>query len=285
MKQVGIVFLVINLLLAGAFLGYSSFALKVSTNWQQKHAELQASSEAKAQEAAALQSKLTTELEAVTNSRDLLQETKNKAEATIKSLTAELEASRRENSELNSQVAGINAQIGELKDTIAQVTEAKSQAEEQRVEAEKAAKDALADAKDAVRAQRDAEAALASANDQIAQLKVDLTNAGEDNASKQALLAMYQEKTGIAIGELGPVQKLINGRVVSVNSSFNPGLVALNVGSEAGVSRGMTFEIWAGSEYKGQVRVETVLPDKCSAVIVRQSGGAIVQGDYAATNL
>ena len=63
------------------------------------------------------------------------------------------------------------------------------------------------------------------------------------------------------------------------------GLVALNVGSAAGVKRGMTFEIFNGRTYKGQVRVENVHENMCSALIVGTPTAAIGQGDSAATNL
>jgi peptidoglycan hydrolase CwlO-like protein len=285
MKQVGVVFLVINLVLAGAFLGYSSHALKVSTNWKKQHDDVKAQLEAQLKDSQGLYSKTVTEKESVTSDRNLLQEKVNTAENTIKSLTEELETARSKNQELNGEVTGINAKIGELKDAIAQITEAKSLAEEKRVEAEQATAEARAEAKEAKRLQDAADLALAAANADIDQLKLDLTAKQDELANKLATLSLYQEKTGIAIGELGPVQKLINGAVVDVNSNFSPGLVALNVGIEDGVTRGMTFEIYSGTEYKGQVRVENVLADKCSAVVIRKSGGAIVQGDKATTNL
>jgi hypothetical protein len=69
--------------------------------------------------------------------------------------------------------------------------------------------------------------------------------------------------------------------------SSKPGLVALNVGSKAGVKRGYVFEIYSGSTYKGQVRVDVVHDDVSSAVIVvpPPNGGQITAGDRAATRL
>ena len=60
----------------------------------------------------------------------------------------------------------------------------------------------------------------------------------------------------------------------------------LNVGSDAGVTAGMTFELYRGSTYKGQVRVQKVLNNMCSALIVRPVAGQTVgQGDSASTRL
>ena len=65
-----------------------------------------------------------------------------------------------------------------------------------------------------------------------------------------------------------------------------PGLVALNVGSNQGVTRGMTFDIYSGDTYKGKVRIESVQPDKSSALVtLPRPGTTIGQGDRATTRL
>ena len=72
----------------------------------------------------------------------------------------------------------------------------------------------------------------------------------------------------------------IQGRVLQVSYDLKPGLVALNVGSEQGVKRGMTFQIFSGSTWKGQVRVENVQPGMSSALITDMTAGqTIAQGD------
>jgi hypothetical protein len=71
-----------------------------------------------------------------------------------------------------------------------------------------------------------------------------------------------------------------------VETSVAPGLVAINVGSNKGVKRGYTFEIYDGGTYKGQVRVEFVHADMCSGLITRTAPGqSMRQGDGATTRL
>jgi len=78
----------------------------------------------------------------------------------------------------------------------------------------------------------------------------------------------------------------IEAAVLDVRHDPPPGLVMLNVGKNVGVKRGYTFEIFNGSRYKGQVRVENVQDDISSALIIRAVPDAsITQGDSASTHL
>jgi hypothetical protein len=79
---------------------------------------------------------------------------------------------------------------------------------------------------------------------------------------------------------------LIEGRVLDVAMNVQPGLIAINQGSANGVERGFTFEVYDGKTYKGQVRVEYVHENVCSALILRAvPGQKIKQGDSASTRL
>ena len=78
----------------------------------------------------------------------------------------------------------------------------------------------------------------------------------------------------------------INGAVLQVVDSIEPGLVSINRGTDDGVERGFTFEIYSGNQYKGQVRVESVQKNICTAIVLRtHSGAAISAGDAAATRI
>ena len=121
-----------------------------------------------------------------------------------------------------------------------------------------------------------------------------MTDPGPLNAASRIYVAGHRGMVGSAILEALHHQgftetvptKPINGRVLQVNFDLKPGLVALNVGAEAGVTRGMTFQIYSGSTWKGQVRVENVQPGMSSALILdMKQGETINQGDSAATIL
>jgi invasion protein IalB len=81
-------------------------------------------------------------------------------------------------------------------------------------------------------------------------------------------------------------QPLVEATVLSVKNTADFSMVALNVGSDNMVEKGMTFEIWAGDMYKGQVRVDNVTPNMCSALVtLAVDGASIAEGDNAATRL
>ncbi len=78
----------------------------------------------------------------------------------------------------------------------------------------------------------------------------------------------------------------INGTIVTVSNETSPGWVAINRGSDQGVKRGFTFDVYKGGTYKGRVLVETVEADMCVARIdMTATGSTIATGDNAATKL
>ena len=170
-----------------------------------------------------------------------------------------------------------------------------------RIESMDSAKDAaVAEARDAM-AERDAAVAarmqadtqrkeaedmLDQANLQIADLEKDLT-ASEKMVSRQsAQLATIVDEYQIDLDKLMS-QEYVEGNVLSVKNADGISLVALNVGSEDKVMRGMTFQIWHQGRYKGEVRVESVSPKMCSALVTMLADDSVpmAEGDNAATRL
>ena len=167
---------------------------------------------------------------------------------------------------------------------MAQATERAERAEEARREAEQERDAALDEAAAAVASQRDAEAQLATSTNSMEDLEVAVNDLRSENSRLETKLQVAEDILG------GPVdatsQPPIAGFVTGINNSISPGLVALNVGSEKGVKRGMTFEIYSEDSYKGRVRVASVVGDKCAAeILINPDGVSIERGDYASTNL
>ncbi len=126
---------------------------------------------------------------------------------------------------------------------------------------------------------------VAEANGTIADLERALTTEKRHSSSLDTQLKTLVDATGVSLAEITALP-LIEGAVLQTEYSIAPGLVALNVGSGNGVQRGFTFDIYSGNAYKGQVRVESVRPGMCTALIVRTvSGQNISQGDSATTRL
>ena len=112
----------------------------------------------------------------------------------------------------------------------------------------------------------------------------------EENARLRADLAELRERLTI-IGtecEFGvnvhshPSQPAISATVLEVNDELH--FVVLDKGARDGVKAGYTFTVSRGQTYKGQVRVQDVQEDRCSALVVA-ARNAMVPGDSATTRL
>lgn len=282
MSTIGKIFLFVNLALAAAFLGWAANSLGKTQEMKDAHA---------AAVAAATKAKETAEGEAAASraqarqeeqAKDALRNERDNLDNRLKSTTEELEAAKRANEQLRGDVAKINASIGTLNQQLQSIEQAKDAAVAQAREAERERDAARDEAQDAGDRQRAAEEARAQAEMQIAALEKQLKSTRDDVASLDARLKTMIDQ----FGAIDMAQKAIDARVMQVDYSLKPGLVALNVGKSSGVTPGYTFEIYSGNVYKGRVRVQTVYDDMCAALIqVQKDGATINAGDSASTRL
>ena len=127
--------------------------------------------------------------------------------------------------------------------------------------------------------------ALDVANNSIASLSTELTSTQKTLGDTQTALDTMIAVTGARPEEF-IVMPQIEGSVLMVSHAIDPGLISINRGANDGVKRGFTFDIFDGGQFKGRVRVETVEPDMCSAVIIKTyKSRNISQGDRAATRI
>ena len=286
MSPIGRIFIVLNLVLAAAFLGWASSALSLSQEWKTKHDTVASAKDQLERDKDTEISALRVDLNATREALDQAEEARDLAEANATQLRSDLEVARRESDQQGASLAQIAATLDDVRATIAQVSEARDRAETERREAVEARDAAQDEAQAAELAKRDAEESLSGAETRIADLEVDL-QAERDRASHlDTIIAMARAK-GWPIDDLS-AQPDIEATVVEAryDDSVAPGLVALNVGTAQGVQKGMTFEIFRGQTYKGRVRVETVDANRCAALIVVPIEGVqMAAGDSAATNL
>ena len=280
MKPIGLVFIVINLVLAAAFLGYAAHGLATTEDLKQQVADLEDDRDTKVAEATSRANEANTNLTTVKNDRDILRESRDALQNQIADLESERDDLKRKNDELSATLDSIDSGLGDISSSVTKATESAERAKDAQLAAEQERNDALDEASAAVQAQRDAEDALALLQKDYEELEIDMADTRAKLSRSEAQVAVARELGFIE----SDVQPLVAGRVIDINNSVSPGLVALNVGSDRGVERGMTFEIYSENSYKGRVRVSSVVSDKCSAVVVID-GEPIERGDYAATNL
>ncbi len=282
MSSIGRIFVILNLILAAAFLGWASTSLARGSEWKQKFEDEKSAHDATRAQLEQEKSALQTDLNTVTGVKEGFRTAKETLEREQGDLTRDLEEARKTNDQLRADVSGINATLAGYNQTIANLEKAKDAAVTEARDMERQRNAAQAERDKALLAQRGAEEALKTAQNSVADLERQLTSSKKDVAKLDAELQVAKSQ-GF---EPGLGSKPIEARVLQVNNDLQPGLVALNVGADQGVSRGMTFQIYSGETWKGQVRVEKVEPGMCSALIMTlRPGQSIVQGDSAATIL
>jgi hypothetical protein len=286
MSPIGKIFIVVNLALAAAFLGWASNVVATSQDWKTKHDAVQEQMKNETEKLEGELSDLRTQLAAVTEDKDRAAQDRDDA----KNRADRAERERDDQREENQQMRGDLTKLQSALDTYNQHLESSDarieRATDQSLEAERAKNEALQKMRDAEIALRDAEEAARSAEAKAESLSQDLAAAHSQLSNKEALITAYVEKTGIAPGEL-VAQPDIEGAVVSVRLDPAPGLVAINRGSEDGVKLGTTFDVFNGRIYKGRVRVEIVHPTWSSAILIQEGapGSSIASGDSVATRL
>ena len=285
MSPIGRIFIVLNLILAGLFLGWASQVVDFQQDYRKQLQDEQAAHALTQEESEATISALRSELNGSKDDARLSREQAQSDKDRAVSLEGQL-ATARNDLATSQNTNDTHAQtISGFKDTIEGLDRSKSSAVDAAHSAESERDTAQDEAQAAELARRDAVDALSDANSMIAQLEIDLNSTVREAASLDAQLAILLDMTNTTRDMLSG-QPLIKGAVLGTRMDLGKGLVALNVGSNQGVMRGMSFHIFSGSTYKGSVRVEDVQADKCSALVVLPVPGATMgQGDQATTQL
>jgi hypothetical protein len=286
MSSIGKIFIVLNLILSAAFVGWAANALGKTEDLTQKVADVTAEKDKAINEKEDEISKLKIEKNQLMDAQRTLREERGQFEVTSQRLQGEYDDQKRRNDQLESQITKVQATLNEYKDMIAQMGQEKDRAIERAHEAERARDAAKDEAQKAELARRDAEEAQKNAETRIGDLEGDKVALMEKASDLQLRLDALINRTGIPANQVEPVP-LIQASVLGVRyDKSGPGLVMLNVGKDKQVKPGYTFQIYRGSTYKGQVRVEDVEDFICSAVIIGgPQKGSIAQGDSASTNL
>ncbi|MFT4710829.1 MAG: hypothetical protein ACI9D0_001452 [Bacteroidia bacterium] len=285
MSAIGRIFLVLNLILSAVFLGWASNALSTSDEYKGQLDTLQAAHEQAMLDGDAAAADLQAQLNTAKASASTARNSRDDFETLSSGLKSDLEAQTARNETLNGSVTTIGSNIQDLNNTLAAVEQAKDDAVALAAQAKSDADDATRAKMAADQARAAAEDNLDQANAMIAMLEAKNNSAGKQISSLETTLATAVEVYGIPLSEIMP-QPIVNGTVLSVLDRDGISLVSLNVGSDDEVTRGMTFEVWSGSQYKAQVRVESVMPGMCSALVIKTvDGTTITEGDHADTRL
>lgn len=285
MSTIGKVFVILNLVLAAAFVGWASNVLNSNQEFRMKF---------ESEKSAHVTTKSGLEKE-----RDEQRAQKNAAETEKNRLNSELAGVKNERDSAKEQIKTLEAQTSTLNAAVTKINETLSGIESarDRLQGEKEAAVAARAAAEATKteavAKMDAaemkagtlEKQLGDANNAIADLEKAKTSVEKERDGLNTSIATLVANTGANLSDFQNVPDIDAG-VLMVSMDVAPGLVSLNKGSKDGVKRGYVFELFDGKIYKGQARVEFVHDSMCSALIVRPvSGQRVQQGDSASTSL
>jgi predicted nucleic acid-binding Zn-ribbon protein len=285
MSPIGRIFIVLNLVLAVAFLGWASSALANSQEWKTKFQALETTH---TETVATLEGERDSEIQlkvAATNDRDNLQTQLSNADSSNTQLKAD-------KADLQERLNGLQASLDkistemqdydnrnqELADDISRLTNERVAAIEGKATFQRE-RDNLENEKNQL--ERD----LKVANDTIAAQERTGENFKQEISDLNTLIATAQEIYQIDFRTL-MAQPHISGAVLMVSSEVAPGLVSINRGTADSVKRGYSFEIYSGGQYKGRVRVINVQENQCTAIVEKTyDGRAMEQGDSASTHI
>jgi predicted nuclease with TOPRIM domain len=283
MSPIGRVFVVVNLVLSAAFLGWAGAVLAKSDEFKTKF-ENEQDAHAKSRQ------ELQDEVNRARTDRDEAQRTLGQVRSEKSSLEAErdrlqrdLDDQKSQNAQLRAAVDQINGKLGDFQQTITQLQSRTAELERD--------KDTLrTERENAVNAQLAAENERANAQEEqrrleerIASLEETTTTLTKERDKLSFQLEALLERTKLSVQDL-VAQPYIEGRVFEV--SDDPPFVALSVGSDQEVKIGYSFEVFDGKTWKGQVVVDSVEPKFCTARIKSRNPAArIAKGDRVATRL
>lgn len=281
MSPIGRIFVVLNLILSAAFLGWAANALDKTAHYKDEMAKAKtAHEEALATKDQEL-SKMRGDLNGVTEQQRAFREERDQFKAESDQLKTQLDELRRANDTMQGNLTKIQATLGDYNNSIQQLSQQKDAAIERAHDAERA-RDAAVQEKDAaVIAQRDAEEKTKAAETRIGDLEGEKVALASDVEKLQTRLDVVVKRTNTPLNEV-MVQKPIDAVVLDVNKDLK--LVILNKGKKDEVKVGYTFDVYRGTQYKGQVQIRDV-QEGISSGIITSEASPIGKGDSASTSL
>lgn len=285
MSPIGRIFIVLNLILAAVFLAWAANNVATSHDYKTKYDdEVKAHGTSKTElegQISSLRANLDNKSVEADNHRAQAETAKAEAErqaGLVLNLNRQVSEAQQANAKNSSALTEIEATLGTINSSKDAAVAAQRSAESER-------DDALATAQDATTQAADLEAQNAALNNTIAELEGRIVALNREVSSLDTQLTTLVDVTGVTYPEIAS-QAQIDADVLQAHYDIKPGLVALNKGTKDGVKRGYTFEVYNGPNYKGQVRVENVRDDMCTALILRtEEGQTISSGDKASTRL
>lgn len=286
MSPIGRVFIVLNLVLAGVFVGFGGTYL-------QKQHDFKSQLTAEQDAHSATQQRLQTEITRLESERNTFENAKTARETELDAKKNELAAAQDENKRLHQQVASFDAALKELTSLAGA---GNSQAKAAFEQAQSAYQMAIADQKvkdEAVRLKNEAEAenrtlktTIASLQETVSNKDMEIADLSKDISEKDLLLAVARQNgfvNTMAAPALAGMVTNASGRLCTIQVTDNPGDVDIQ---DMIAKLPFSFAIYDASGYKGEATATRYEPSAkavlCNVTLVKDNA-QIKEGDRAAT--
>lgn len=286
MSPIGRVFIVLNLLLAGAFVGFSGTHLQKQSNYKK---QLEAEQKAHAESKQAWEAEKTR----LENDRTTFEVAKTQLETGLNGTKNQLASSQDENKRLTAHNSSLEADIKALRqvaDANKQTTEAafaKAEAAYQMAIADQKTKDESVRAKDAAQEEnRGLKNEIAGLNETVAAKNLQIADLQKERSEDHLLLAAARERgflPSMAAPSLSGTVTHTSGRLCTIAVTENPGNIDI---ADHLTKNKFRIGIFDKSGYKGEAvateydaQAKSIL---CSVILVNK--GTIIPGDTASTS-
>ncbi|MEZ5990433.1 MAG: hypothetical protein R3F30_15225 [Planctomycetota bacterium] len=285
MSPIGRTFLALNLVLSGAFLGFSAYYLQNAESYKSK---LEGERTTWEQERTAKDN----EIKNLRSTKDQLDSDLSSSRSELANVSGDLDRSRDENKTLQGRLDRVE---GELSTATASLTGIRTTIEQQSDRIREATAQwltAIQDKDKAVTERNDMQEELQTVKGQLARLNDSHEALMAETKMKAEKIAELETTLDVAVQKVPALKEIvvnavpdIDGKITAVNAQLNT--VVLDVGSEnAKVAKGYTFKVYNGGKYKGDVMITDVTANASYARIVAPAPDVKIQaGDSATTRL
>lgn len=284
MSPIGRVFIVLNLALSAAFLGFSGFYLHHADSYKKL---LEREKTARAEEKQKFEERIATLMSDLDSAKSELQTTNARLNEKISALKAADEENKDLKSRLNkvqASLASVEASLSTMSDTIEKQNQRTQELEKLYLAAKQEKEQALSERADMEDRLAVAEADLNKAKTRIEALMGEI-------AEKDAAIRDYKVRFDVAVTKFPALDEILRGAVPPIDATVanvDPALklVTITTGSKAEVKKGYTFAIHDGKTYKGEIEIIDVM-EGAAVGRIRQlvQGASIRRGDRATTRL
>jgi len=283
MSTIGKFFIVLNLALAGLFVGSAASLINNSDSYriqfEEKVSEMDIMKDAKDEEIETAKATA----KSSTEERQRLYSENSQLEADFKNVVDVNKRENARNDRIEGQLQSIEGKLNDLNQTNGDLNSELAGLRRQ-FESVRTERDSALDVRDAAvstakNAVEEANMATGEASDLRIKLARETERADQTGAQLATAVSLYS----IDVTTIG-AQPAMEGTVTSVSEAGGTTYVVIDLGKNDSVQPGYTYDVFNGSVYKGRISVLTVNESK-SAATVAMYNAPIAAGDRVVTRL